>query len=278
VIELLRGYLVRRPADPKLERRALGDERERLVQAALARLAGDPEREQEFRHALAAAQAASPLHETHAFYIDQRGFAAVRLALLSLGRRLARVGRLADAEDVWYCLPAELEAALTGEADLHAIAEARRLEHAAQFNVEPPERIGAPPPPREGGAGDSKFSGSAGPPQVADGVLRGAPGSRGRVTGTARVVHRYEELGRVRPGEILVCRSTTPPWTPIFASIAGLVTDTGGVLAHGAVVAREYRIPAVLGTKVGTRLIRDGQRITVDGDRGKVVLEPVSGT
>ncbi len=103
-------------------------------------------------------------------------------------------------------------------------------------------------------------------------VLRGSAGSRGRVEGVARVVRSVDELHLVQPGEILVCRSTTPPWTPVFASIAGLVTDTGGVLAHASIVAREYAIPAVMGTKIGTRVIADGQRITVDGDAGEVII------
>ena len=103
-------------------------------------------------------------------------------------------------------------------------------------------------------------------------MLRGSAGSRGRAEGVARVVHSVDELHLCSPGEILVCRSTTPPWTPVFASIAALVTDTGGVLAHGAIVAREYAIPAVMGTKIGTAVITDGQRITVDGDTGEVFL------
>jgi pyruvate,water dikinase len=105
-----------------------------------------------------------------------------------------------------------------------------------------------------------------------DRILRGSPGSRGRVEGVARVVGSVDDLHLVQPGEILVCRSTTPPWTPVFASIAGLVTETGGVLAHGAIVAREYAIPAVMGTKIATRVIADGQRITVDGDAGEVLI------
>jgi pyruvate,water dikinase len=86
------------------------------------------------------------------------------------------------------------------------------------------------------------------------------------------VIARIDELDRVQAGDILVCRSTTPPWTPVFGSIIGLVTDTGGVLSHGAIVAREYRLPAVVGTKIGTRVIADGQTITVDGERGEVTL------
>jgi pyruvate,water dikinase len=76
----------------------------------------------------------------------------------------------------------------------------------------------------------------------------------------------------MEPGTILVCPTTTPAWTPLFSQARGLVTDVGGVLAHGSIVAREYDIPAVLGTGVATRRIRSGQRIQVDGDAGTVTL------
>jgi rifampicin phosphotransferase len=81
-----------------------------------------------------------------------------------------------------------------------------------------------------------------------------------------------DEMQRLNPGEILVTRTTTPAWTPLFARIAGLVTDLGGPLAHGSIVAREYGIPAVMGVGNATQSIRDGDIITVDGAAGKVLL------
>ncbi len=74
----------------------------------------------------------------------------------------------------------------------------------------------------------------------------------------------------MQKGDILVSAMTAPPWTPLFATAGGIVTDTGGVLSHGAVVAREYHIPAVVGTMMGTALIKDGQTLEVDGDKGLV--------
>ncbi|MGH8929943.1 MAG: PEP-utilizing enzyme, partial [Egibacteraceae bacterium] len=108
---------------------------------------------------------------------------------------------------------------------------------------------------------------------AAAGALRGTPASAGIVTGEARVV-RDPVGARVEPGEILVAPSTDPGWTPLFAQARGLVTDIGGILAHGSIVAREYGIPAVMGTGAATRRIRHGQLITVDGDRGVVHLTP----
>jgi pyruvate,water dikinase len=86
------------------------------------------------------------------------------------------------------------------------------------------------------------------------------------------VVHSLNEAQRLRPGEILVCKTTAPPWTPLFAVAAGVVTETGGILSHSAICAREYAIPCVVGTQVATSRIPDGAMITVDGTKGTVVI------
>ncbi len=98
--------------------------------------------------------------------------------------------------------------------------------------------------------------------------------SPGRVSATASVIRSPADFSRMEPGTILVCPTTTPAWTPLFSQASGLVTDVGGVLAHGSIVAREFGIPAVLGTGEASQRIRHGQRITVDGDQGLVLLEP----
>jgi len=103
--------------------------------------------------------------------------------------------------------------------------------------------------------------------------VRGNAGSRGKVTAIARVAMTLEQAADLQPGEILVCPTTAPPWTPLFATAGAVVTDTGGILSHCAVVAREFGIPAVVGTHVGTSRIKSGQRLTVDGSRGIVTIE-----
>jgi pyruvate,water dikinase len=87
------------------------------------------------------------------------------------------------------------------------------------------------------------------------------------------VIHGLEEFERLARGEILVALAATPAWTPLFALAGGLVTDLGGSLSHGSIIAREYGIPAVMGTGNGTEIIQDGQPITVDGSEGRVYLE-----
>lgn len=272
-VETLRRHLSADTPDPESQRERLRAEADQLVEAARGRIAGDPALLGAFDHALRAAAEAWPLEEDHAFYIDQRSLAgATRRAFLRLAGILVGAGRLGAPDDVWYLDFDALRAGLAGQ-DLTARAHGGRREYAEDSLLDAPPFLGPPPDPHAPqDPGLIKFFGTPGPPQVDGRVLRGSAGSRGRVTGVARVVRSVDQLHLVQPGEILVCRSTTPPWTPVFASISALVTDTGGVLAHGAIVAREYAIPAVMGTKIGTQVIADGQRVTVDGDAGEVLI------
>src|SRR5437764_4955575 len=108
--------------------------------------------------------------------------------------------------------------------------------------------------------------------EIGDGTLRGTPASAGLVTAQARVV--LDPAGaRLEPGVILVAPSTDPGWTPLFLTAGGLVMEMGGAISHGAVVAREYGIPAVVGVAGATERITTGQRITVDGAAGKITIE-----
>jgi pyruvate,water dikinase len=127
--------------------------------------------------------------------------------------------------------------------------------------VTPPESIGAPP------AEDVTTSTAL---REAKGTLSGTGASAGVARGPARVLMSLAEADRFRPGDVLVARTTMPAWTPLFAAACAVVTETGGVLGHAAVVAREYGIPAVLGVKDATALLRDGQLIEVDGSAGTV--------
>ena len=102
--------------------------------------------------------------------------------------------------------------------------------------------------------------------------IRGFAASNGVVEGTARVVKSVDEIGRLRKGDILVCQITNPSWAPVFQNITAAVSDIGGSMSHAAIVAREYGLPAVVGTGTATQKIKDGQRIRVDGGRGVVTL------
>lgn len=103
-------------------------------------------------------------------------------------------------------------------------------------------------------------------------ALRGVPTSPGVVTAPARVLLGPEDFDEMQPGDVLVAGTTTPAWTPLFAMASAVVTDIGGPLSHGSIVAREYGIPAVMGTGIATKRIRSGQTITVDGTAGTVTV------
>jgi phosphoenolpyruvate synthase/pyruvate phosphate dikinase len=103
--------------------------------------------------------------------------------------------------------------------------------------------------------------------------LHGVPGSPGKAVGVSRIISKPEEFSKLKKGEILVAPITTPVWTPLFAIAGGLVTEVGGILSHGAIVAREYGIPAVMSVAGATKFLQDGQRIVVDGNKGVIQLE-----
>jgi pyruvate,water dikinase len=108
---------------------------------------------------------------------------------------------------------------------------------------------------------------------VPAGALVGLPVSAGIIEGRARVIHDIEEAD-LEPGDILVTAYTDPSWTPLFVAIKGLVTEVGGLMTHGAVIAREYGLPAVVGVQNATHLIPDHQKIRVNGTNGHVELLP----
>ncbi|MCB9742630.1 MAG: hypothetical protein H6740_08525 [Alphaproteobacteria bacterium] len=190
-----------------------------------------------------------------------RRLALARDAALELGRRLCARGLLDAPEDVFYLEREELDAALEGQR-----APVRRRKAALQRwrSVTPPSVIVGRFDPRE----------HAPPPPAAGELLRGIGASPGVVEGLARVLLHSDAEALVRPGEVLVAPSTDPGWTPHFLTAAAVVMDFGGLLSHGSVVAREYGLPAVVNVGDGTRRIRTGDRLQVDGDRGVVrILE-----
>jgi pyruvate,water dikinase len=104
-------------------------------------------------------------------------------------------------------------------------------------------------------------------------VILGIPASPGIVQGRAKVVRNLSEASKIQAGDILVCEMTMPAWTPLFSTVAAVVADTGGVLSHCAIVSREYRMPCVVGSAVGTLVIKDGMLLTVDGSKGVVRID-----
>lgn len=285
-LETLRTYLANPDTlSPEKERERLSKAREEAISRTRKVLANQPPPvHEQFEGLLTLAQLANTLHEDHNFYIDQVLQHLARRALVEAGRRLARRGCLADAEDVFLLSFDELRGALTNPdaPNFRSLVTGRRAELAHWKTVAAPPVLGTPQPPPPPGhenpleIGIARFFGT--PPQRAANAreIRGNAGSRGKVAGIARVALTLEDATALESGEILVCPTTSASWTPMFVVAAAIVTDSGGILSHCAVVAREFGIPAVVGTIVATQAIQSGQRIIVDGSAGVVTVESES--
>ena len=187
------------------------------------------------------------------------------LLMAEIAKRAAKAPR--TTADVLFLYKAEIAELLRTPTSRHALIADRRTEHAHWSATRPPRTVGKP---AEDGDGD-RFDGvkvtSTDPNEV-----RGTGASAGVARGTARVVLDQATFGAVQPGDIIVCTSSNPSWIPLFAIAGGLVTDTGGVLSHAGVVAREFGLPAVVGTQDGTTRIADGRLVELDGSTGIVRL------
>jgi rifampicin phosphotransferase len=264
-------------ADPHLLFERSVETRERLMVTARAQLADDPEKLAQFNELYEAARYSNPLTEDHAFWIDQMWIAIFRRFVLHIGARLAGRDQLADASDVFYLTEVELIDALRNGTKRQAESAQRRAEHAAWATVSPPPVLGTPPPPAEDPFMDAltvRLLGITPPddsPQDPN-VLKGVAGAPGTVTGTVKVVRSLVEASVLEDGDIMVCEMTLPPWVPLFSIVSGIVADTGGVLSHCAIVAREFGLPAVVGTLFGTSALQNGMNVTVDGTKGTVTI------
>ena len=221
----------------------------------------------------------NPLTPDHHFFIDQGTNARLRLVLIAIGKKLAAADVLDDAEDVMFLRYNELRPVLGDPSalDARAIVGDRRDAREAAFEVRAPDWIGTATadalafPYLTLWGFPEKFHR---PRSQSTDQIVGLAASAGIVEGTARVVESLDEFDLVQPGEVLVCRMTNPAWVVLFTKIGGLVTDAGGMAAHPAVVAREFSLPAVVGTSNATQRIRTGQRVRVNGATGIVdVLE-----
>jgi pyruvate,water dikinase len=202
-------------------------------------------------------------------------YPALRELLHVLGRRLVEAGAVAQVEDIFYLRKDEIEASLQDldggrlPACLADTVSQRRAKAAAAGRLTPPPTL--PPRKRYLGVKLDGFVAQAESEQQGE-TLKGVGASAGRVTAPARVLLGPQDFDQMKPGEVLVAAITTPAWTPLFSMASAVVTDIGGPLSHGSIVAREYGIPAVMGTGVATRHIHTGQLITVDGSQGTVFL------
>lgn len=275
LLEVLKMYLRGEGVNPHQRHRLLAEQRKRETERLLASSRGL--RGWILRKTLGWAQSMSRVREDSIASIGL-GYPRLRALLLELGRRLVEAGSLECPEQVFWLAEAELKAALPaleagGKLEpMTAKIEERQAAAKTSAKLLPPTTL--PPSKTYMGIPIEVFIPGEG--GVEGDRLKGVGASGGQATGEACVLHGPEDFDQMRPGAVLVARITTPAWTPLFAMAAAVVTDIGGPLSHGSIVAREYGIPAVLGTVAATHLIQSGQRITVDGDAGLVELLPES--
>ncbi len=267
-MEMVQGYLRAAPGfDPA--QNAAHQQRQREESQALVESKLNPLQRIAFRRSLISLQEQVRVRDNGQHYLVKL-FLPVRRLIAELGRRWAQRGWLAQPDDIFFLAHTEIEEivaandprVLPDRPDLAALVADRRAAWEYWHTQPAPDVLDPQGRPVD-------IAGDAISPDDPN-VLRGIAASRGRVTGIARVVLTPADAARIQPGEILVTRATDPGWTPVFSTISGLVLEIGGQLSHGAIVAREYGLPAVINVTGATRQIVDGETITVDGSAGTV--------
>ncbi|WP_458779358.1 PEP/pyruvate-binding domain-containing protein [Arthrobacter sp. D3-16] len=287
LLETVKFYLRGQGTDPHERQRELTERRESLTDQMAGRLG--PRRRAAFLRLLRWAQDTAPIREDALADVGL-AWPLLRQMLLELGRRLVDSGVVASPDDVFWLRYQELRSAVEfglaapgaraavvisgADRPVRAAAvEERRMLWRGQVKAAAPQML----PERrwmERAFGSMMPAGSQ--HQRGD-VIKGVGASSGRVSAPARVLAGPQDFGQMKPGDVLVARVTTPAWTSLFAMASAVVTDVGGPLSHSSIVAREYGIPAVLGTGVATQRLATGQQVLVDGDAGTVTIERQAG-
>jgi phosphohistidine swiveling domain-containing protein len=253
------------------------DRHERLIEqrttaehACRAALAGAPRLLAQFEQLLQVNQRYAVIREEQARDFTL-AWPVLRTCAQRLGGQLAAVGRIGTAQDVYFCTHDEVIMWLDGRGELIGadMLAKRRALWRRQRSIAAPLTLGAPAR-LIGDVIGRAVREARGPGGVAAGVLLGHPASAGRATGPVRIVHGPQDFAGFRDGDVLVAKATAPAWTPLFARAAAVVTDGGTLAAHASLVAREYGIPAVVGTGDATARLLPGQLVTVDGTAGTV--------
>jgi phosphohistidine swiveling domain-containing protein len=271
--DTLKFYLGGEGKNPHERQHEASRLRERSTEEMLARLKGP--RLRVFRGLLAWTQKYAPLREDALADVGL-AWPLMRRMLLELGRRLVAAGAIDKPEDVFWLegdglrgLAAALDEGREEVESLSETVHERKALWRAQKLATPPNLL--PEGRRFMGVDLQRWMPARSGVPEGD-VIEGVGASPGTVTARARVLGSPDDFGEMKPGEVLVAGITTPAWTPLFVVASAVVTDVGGPLSHGSIVAREYGIPAVLGTGAATRRITSGQSIRVDGDAGTVTL------
>ncbi|MBI9045606.1 MAG: hypothetical protein JEZ06_14045 [Anaerolineaceae bacterium] len=205
------------------------------------------------------------------------GYPILRTMFHKLGEHFVQADIIQNKEDIYWLEKNEVEKSIKAikekrsTPEFHKAIEERKASFEFSLNLTPPPQL--PPKDRYMGFQTEGITAVRGEDQIGD-ILKGAGTSPGIATGVARVLQGPHQFSEMQPGEILIASTTTPAWTPLFTMASGVITDIGGPLSHGSIVAREYGIPAVMGTGVATKRIQSGQTITLNGASGEIFLNP----
>jgi phosphohistidine swiveling domain-containing protein len=254
----------------------LAAQRATTEQACRAALAGRPRLMAEFEQLSQVNQHYAVIREEQARDFTL-AWPVLRACVRRLGEHLVAAGTITHHDDVFFCTRDEVAAGLVGRArSIDATVRERREQWQRQRAQAAPLTLGHPAR-LIGDVIDRAVTEARGPGEVGEGVIVGHPASAGRATGPVRIVHGPQDFAAFRDGDVLVAKATAPVWTPLFARAAAIVTDGGTLAAHASLVAREYAIPAVVGTGNATVRLHPGQLVTVDGAAGTVTPhnEPV---
>jgi len=272
IIEAIRGY-VATDYDYPSNLAAVRDDLEAAKREVMEGVEG--ENREKLTRALELSLGMNPLTPDHHFFVDQGTNARLRIAVIAIGRKLVQAGALNDPEDVVFLHYNELRRLIADPSafDAKELVSDRRDEHEDAFERRAPAWLGTATKeaiefPYGGlwGFPDRFYAGEP----ATTGEIKGLAASPGVVEGPARFVASIEQFDQVEDGDILVCRMTNPAWVVLFTKIKGLVTEAGGAVSHPAVVAREFGIPAVVGTGNAGERIKTGDRIRVNGATGVV--------
>ena len=292
VMETLKTYIskVRQGWNIQEDRTAMIKEGQAEAAAFGAKLSEADRKE--FERQLEIGKKIYQFQEDHGFYIDGSSTARLHDVAMVCGRRLVSYGLLEKADDVFFLNFSDLSEVMSALAEnlkpaiyhyrrmtLPLVKERKEGWQQAADAQEAPLTMGSIPDKVEdpilikvfGMIDDVLKAGKVEELEVMD-KFEGYPGAPGVAEGIARVVTNFEGFAKIQRGEILVCPYTATAWTPLFPKIKAVVTDTGGMLTHAAITAREYRLPAVVGTWRATRSIKDGDFIRVDGTAGTVEI------
>lgn len=278
--QIIRGY------DPAETKNELAQKRSQKIVEARDLLADDTIALARFNRDLERANMAYPVREDNNFYTFSAPFAFFRYVVLEIGSRLADRDVINERDDIFFLYKDEACSALLEGGDLKALVQRHKGEAAWALANPGPPYYGAPPappsfdflPPEAREIMESlvwsydqmmEYERSKQIQEQGE-TLAGIAASPGQYTGTVRIIMEEGDFHKIRPGDVMVCPTTSPVWSVLFPSIGALVTDAGGLLSHPAIIAREYRIPAVVATGNATSVLRDGEIVQVDGMVGTV--------